>query len=232
MPARACSLETVPRTERSGFIPPWTRSPTESLTTSRPSDPSVGPTPLRFRRPATTSPGLAPYWSGYRPPRPGPALRFSQPPGGFLAHPSSRPCFVPLPPLGSPLPSEPHLTGIAAPLSGPPAPLRSSPRACVRRRGLVTPGFADALPGLPGLLPVSPRSYGCPFSVRAMVRPASRSPWTARGGLTPDHAVHPLRSLDPPAKSAPPTPRVSPQEWPCSPGIPPLQSLLHPPLGT
>jgi len=175
---------------------------------------------------------ISPVWSGFRPPRPGPALRFSQPRGGFLADPSLRPCFVPLPSLGSPLPSELHLAGIAAPLSGPPAPLRSSPRACVRRRGLVTSGFADALPGLPGLLPVSPRSYGCPFSVRAMVRPASRSPWTARGGLTPDHAVHPLRSLDPPATSAPPTPRVSPQEWPCSPGISPLQSLLHPPLGT
>lgn len=105
-----------------------------------------------------------------------------------------------------------------APVSGSPAPLRSSPRnlraltrPCHHR---VSPTPSPSL----GLLPVSPQRLWAPFRRADHGRLASRSPWTARSGLAPDHADHPLRSLIPPAKLALPTPQVSPQEQPCSPG--------------
>jgi hypothetical protein len=204
--------------------------PTEFLTTSRPSDPSVGPTSLRFRRPTTTSPESAPSGTGVRPPRPGPARRFSQPLGGFLANPSLRPCFMPLPPLG-------HLSlqsftsqESLHPSRGRLLP-RGHPRASTRAaRGLVAAGFTDAFP-ISGALAGIPPRRAANFQQASHGWLTSRSPSTARDGLAPSRTVHPPRSLDPPAKSALPTPRVSSQEQPCSPGIPPLQSLLHPFLG-
>jgi hypothetical protein len=51
---------------------------------------------------------------------------------------------------GSPLPSELHLAGIAAPLSGPPAPSRSSPRVDARRSRPGRRGFHRRLPHLWG----------------------------------------------------------------------------------
>jgi hypothetical protein len=219
-----------PRTCGTGFIPPGSGSPTEFLTTSRPSDPSVGPTSLRFRRPTTTSPESAPYGTGVRPPRPGPARRFSQPLGGFLANPSLRPCFMPLPPLG-------HLSLQSLtpqeslhPSRGRLLP-RGHPRASTRAaRGLVAAGFTDACP-ISGALAGIPPRRAANFQRASHGWLTPRSPSTARDGLAPSRTVHPPRSFDPPAKSALPTPRVSSQEQPCSPGISPLQSLLRPFLG-
>ena len=176
IPARALFFVTVPRIVRPGFIPPWTGPPSEFLTTSRPSDPSVGADSPEVPAPCGDVTRTSPVWSGFRPPRPGPALRFSQPPGGFLARPGSRPCFMPLPPVGrlslQSFASQESLhpsRGRLLPCGHPRAP------ACAVATSIAA-GFADALPGLPGPLPASPRSHGCPFGARAMVRPASRAP--------------------------------------------------------
>jgi len=138
------------------------------------------PTSLRFRCPTTTSPESAPYEARVRPPRPGPARRFSQPLGGFLANPSLRPCFMPLPPLGHL--SLQSLTSLESlhPFRGRSAPLRSfthvrrAPLAALSPRVSPTPS-----PSL-GHLPVSPRDYGQPFGRPAMdgsppVRPGPRA---------------------------------------------------------
>lgn len=113
-----------------------------------------------------------------------------------------RPCFVPLPPVGylslQSLPSQGSLhpsRGRLLPCGHPRAP------ACAAR-GLVTAGFADARVIADALAGLPPRLWA-PFRPTTHGWEASWSPWTARGGLTPGRTVHPLRSLDPLAKSAP-----------------------------
>jgi hypothetical protein len=73
----------------------------------------------------------------------GSALRFSQPLSGFLAHPSLRPCFVPLPFLGS-LPSEVFPRRNCAPLSGPLLPCRYPLASWNVLPRSFTSGFTDA----------------------------------------------------------------------------------------
>jgi hypothetical protein len=90
----------------------------------------VGPAPPRFLVPRAVSLELAPSGAG-RQSRPGSAHRFSQPLSGFLARPSFAALSHAATVLGSP-PSEPSPRRNRAPLSGPPAPLRSS--TSVRRR--------------------------------------------------------------------------------------------------
>jgi hypothetical protein len=76
-----------PSASRQKFILLWSKSLTESLTTSWPPGPSVGSTSLSSPVPSTTSLGLAPYEAA-RHSRLGSALRLSQPLSGFLANPS------------------------------------------------------------------------------------------------------------------------------------------------
>jgi hypothetical protein len=194
-------------------------------------DPSVGPTLLRFRHPSTASPERAPCGAGFRPPRPGSARRFLQPLGGFMADPSLRPCFMPLPSLGylslQSFTSQRSRTRlrVACSLAVIPA-YPACADAAVSPRVSPTPS-----PSL-GLLPVSPRGYGSPFGPPTMDGWRPGDHWTARSGPTPDHADHPLRSFVPPAKRA----AESPAGFPARSsrallGVPPLQSLLHPFLG-
>lgn len=69
------------------------------------------------------------------------------------------------------------------------------PRAtCARRRGLVTTGFTDAFLIAEALAGIPPRLWA-PFQRATHGWLASWSPWTARSGLAPDHADHPLRSF-------------------------------------
>jgi len=93
---------------------------------------------------------------------------------------SSRPCLMPLPFVGFSLSSsEVSPRENRAPLSGPPAPLRSFTRVRWRARpALVTAGFPRR-PRLVARLPGSPDDYGLPF---VQPRLASRSPWVRSSG--------------------------------------------------
>jgi hypothetical protein len=187
----------------------------ESLTRSRPSDLSAGPAPWVLL-PSTASLGRAPYGAG-RHTRPGSALRFSQPLSGFLANPSFRALFRALAAPGIP-PSESSPRSSRAPLSGPPAPLRSSTDVLDRRRpSLITASFRDARAH--AQLPASPADYELPFHTprgrRFPVTPSSSD------GTEPFRPLHPLRSLDPLASPFTPT-RVAPSQrpllsWPSAP---------------
>lgn len=154
---------------------------------------------------------------GFVHPHPGSARRFLQPLGGFLADSSLRPCFVPLPSLGylslQSLALQRSRTRLRAACSLAVIPAQPA-RAHAALSPRVSPDadlVSEVLAGLPPRLWVS-------FRRADHGGLASRSPWTARSGLAPDHADHPLRSLIPPAKLALPTPQVSLQEQPCSPG--------------
>jgi len=124
------------------------------------------PTPLRFRRPTTTSPGRAPCWSEDVHPR----FRFRPQVFTTSRRFHSRPGFAALfraaAVLGQPLPSEPSLARIAAPLSRPLAPLRSSPRTLRAPSAIFHRGFHRRL--------------------RHLWR-ACRSPPAAMGSLSTDH---------------------------------------------
>jgi hypothetical protein len=138
---------------------------------------------------------------GFVHPHPGSARRFSRPLGGFLADPSLRPCFVPLPSLGclslQSLASQRSRTRLRVACSLAVIPARPA-RADAVVSARVSPTPSPSLGRLPG----SPRAYGSPFSVPSMVGSPPGDRWTARSGLVPDHADHPLRSLVPPAKPA------------------------------
>jgi len=184
-PSGVFPLEPLPRTPfpvsvRSGFIPPWTSSPSEFLTTSRPSDPSVGnPTLLRSRHPSTTSPERAPVGAGFRPPPPrfrpqvfATSRRF---PGRFELAALFRAAAVP----GLPLPSEPRLAEIAHPSPGRLLPCGHPRATCARSRGLVTTGFPRRRPRLRG---------PCRSPPAAMGFLSARRPWRARLPVTLDRA--------------------------------------------
>lgn len=132
----AVVLPRRPPSVELGFTPPWSRSPPEFLTSSRPSDPlGPEPTPTRSSTPSTTSPGPAPCARSLaraagRPPRRGSALRRSQPPSGFLARPGSTAFFHAAAAPGS-HPSELCSSPRSAPLSGPPCSLAVLRRASV-----------------------------------------------------------------------------------------------------
>jgi hypothetical protein len=155
---------------------------------------------------------------GFVHPHPGPARRFSQPLGGFMADPSLRPCFMPLPSLGylslQSLASQRSRTRLRVACS--PAVIPAYP---ARADAAVSPRVSPTPSPSLGLLPVSPRGYGSPFGPPSMVGVPPGDHWTARSGLAPDHADHPLRSLVPPAKPALLSPDGFPRrEQPCSPG--------------
>jgi hypothetical protein len=149
----------------------------------------------------------------------GSAPGFFQPLSGFLASPSSTALFhaVTVPELS---PSELSPREGRVPLSRPLAPLRLSTE--VQKRvvaGLIASGFTDfhAFAQSPG----SPRDYGFPF---CMPKPASRSPWTADGGIAPYPRLHPLRSVYPSTSPFAKT-RVTPS-------LRPILSRFLPPLKT
>jgi len=167
------------------------------------------PTPLRFRRPTTTSPGRAPVGARTSTLAPVPPAGFHNLPvvsqqarvrglvscrcrpwatSPFRAFPRKDRC--------TPLGAACSLTVIPA-----------HPACAVR--GLITTGFADARAISDAFAGFPPRLWA-PFRPTTHGWEVSRSPWTTHDGLTPDRTVHPLRSLDPLAKSAPPTSRVSP----------------------
>jgi hypothetical protein len=126
-----------------------------------------------------------------------------------MADPSSRPCFVPLPSLGylslQSLASQRSRTRLRVACS-----LAVIPARPARAGAAVSPRVSPTPSPSPGPLPVSPRGYGSPFGAPSMVGSPPGDRWTARSGLAPDHADHPLRSLVPPAKLAAEPRRVSP----------------------
>jgi hypothetical protein len=206
-PATSCSREpipliAVPRVESNRVHSALDRTPfrvPHHLPAVRPVGRTDSP---EVSAPCDDSTRTSPCWREDVHPRTGSARRFSQPPGGFTAGPGLRPCFVPLPPVGylslQSLPSQGSLhpsRGRLLPCGHPRAP------ACAAR-GLVTAGFADARVIADALAGLPPRLWA-PFRPTTHGWEASWSPWTARGGLTPGRTVHPLRSLDPLAKSAP-----------------------------
>jgi hypothetical protein len=165
----------------------------------------------------------APVWDGSFHPRPGSALRLSQPLSGlrqlefhglvscrnrswaspFRAFPSQRSC-TPLEATGSPAVIHRRARHLCcAALSSPVSP---------------TPTPSAQWPG-------SPDDYGLPFREP---RPASRSSWTANVSC-PFRQLHPLRSFAPPVSPFAPSP-VARLGGRCSPGFMPLQSSL-PDLG-
>jgi hypothetical protein len=194
------------------------------------SDPSVGPTLLRFRHPSTASPGRAPCGEGFRPPHPGSARRFSQPLGGFMADPSLRPCFMPLPSLG--YLSLQSLTS-----------QRSRTRLRAACSLAVIPAYLRALsrPFHHGFHRRPPHPWGsCRYPPAAMDHLSARPPWLARVPVTTGpraassrpttriirfEASFPLQSC---AAGSRESPRGSSRALL---GVPPLQSLLHPFLG-
>jgi len=157
----SCSATTGPPTLTAKFILPWPIPSRVSrcLLTARPF--GREPTPLRFVVPSTTSPARAPYGAGCHP-RPGSALRLSQPLSGFQASSGFAAMFraatVPgiLPSESSPRRERCTPLGAAASL-----PLSTDVPKCAAR-GLVTAGFPDshAFTQSPG----SPAGYGRPFS--------------------------------------------------------------------
>lgn len=94
-----------------------------------------------------------------------------------------------------------------------------SVRKCVAR-GLITPDFPDSRAC--GAVAWFPPELWVPFPRSRS--PASRSPWTTSGGITPYHQLHPLRSVPPFTSPFAPT-RVAPS-WR------PLLSWVSPPLKT
>jgi hypothetical protein len=143
--------------------------------------------------------------------------RFSQPLGGFMADPSLRPCFMPLPSLGclslQSLASQRSRTRLRVACSLAVIPARPA-RADAALSPRVSPTPAPSL----GPLPVSPRGYESPFGAPTMAGtpPGDPGPRTASSRSTTRiirfEASFPLQS---PRCGAP---RVSSWEQPCSPG--------------
>jgi hypothetical protein len=121
------------------------------------SDPSVGPTLLRFRRPSTASPGRAPCGAGFRPPPPRFRPQVFSTSRRFHGRSELAALFHAATVPGLPLPSEPCLAEIAHPSPGRLLPCGHPRVPCARRRSLVTTGFADALPISGALAGLPPR---------------------------------------------------------------------------
>jgi hypothetical protein len=188
------------------------------------------PTLLRSRHPSTTSPGRAPVGAGFRPPPPrfrpqvlATSRRF---PGRSELAALFRAAAVP----GLPLPSEPRLAEIAHPSPGRLLPCGHPRATCVRSRGLsprVSPTPTSSL----RRLPVSPRGYGFPFGVPTMAGSPPGHPGPRAAGSRPTTRIIRFEASFPLQSS-----RCRPRRFPCRSsrallGVPPLQSLLHPPLG-
>lgn len=117
---------------------------------------AIGPTPLRFSDPSTTSRWLAPSWSEAFPLAPVPLTGFLDP-SAVSAGPRYAALFHAATVPGFPLPSELHRAEIARRSSRRASyPAVILPRAGARSRDLVDPGFADAR-ALDARWPVSPR---------------------------------------------------------------------------
>jgi len=143
------------------------------------SDPSVGPTLLRFRHPPTASPGRAPCGAGFRPPPPRFRPQVFATSRRFHGRSELAALFHAATVPGLPLPSEPRLAEIAHPSPGRLLPCGHPRAPCARRRSLVTAGFADALP-IAGAL------AGFPPRLRITFQRALHG-W-ARPPVTRDHA--------------------------------------------
>jgi hypothetical protein len=139
----------------------------------------------------------------------GSALRFSQPPSGFLADLDStallRAATVPGIPPFRVFPSQESRTPLGATCS----------LAVVHRRAgtrLPAPCYYRfrRLPRSHTQLPGSPGGYGLPFT---HPKARSRSPWAPSGRTVPFRQLHRLRSLDPPASPFAPA-RVAPNRRP------------------
>lgn len=158
--------------------------PSRVFVTSRPSEPSLGPTPLRSSAPPTVSLGLAPCWGGPSTPAPVPLSGFRNPSAVSWQARASRPCFMPQPFLGPLLP-----LSRAFPPQRSRAPLEAAcslavihPRVDRADRGLVAAGFADARAR--ARWPVSPDDYGLPFSDAEASPPGPPGP-RSTGSVSP-----------------------------------------------
>lgn len=136
---------------------------------------------------------------GFVHPRTGSARRFSQPLGGFLADPSSRPCFVPLPSLGylslqslASQRSRTRLRVACSPAVIPAQPARAGATLSPRVSPTPTPSLRP--------LPTSPRGYERSFSAPSMVGTPPDHPGPHAAGSCPTaritrfEASFPLRS--------------------------------------
>jgi hypothetical protein len=177
--ALAVARSPFPEPSDSGSFRPGPGSPSEFLTTSRPSDPSVGSDSPEVSAPYDDVTRTSPCWSEDVHPRSGSTRRFSQPPGGFTAGPGLRPCFMPLPSLG-------YLSLQSFPSQGSLHPSRGRllpyghPRApCVRRSRSYHHGFRRRSRHLWRV---------CRFPPAAMGSLSTDHPWLGGLPVTLDHA--------------------------------------------
>jgi len=201
---------------RRWFILQWSRSLSEFLATSRPSDPSVGPTSLRF-------------FSLQRCPSGEPHIgRVVQPPSWFRSRAFPTPQrFRSKPELrglvscrnrswDSPFRAFPSL-GIAHPSRSALASLQLS-TSVLKRTARFSSAPASPTPTLSRSCLVPPDAYGSPFHAP---KRASRSPRAPNSRTVPFRQLHLLRSLDPPASPFAPA-RVTPNRRPLLSWVSPL----------
>jgi len=174
---RAAPGSPVPCNVTRRFIPPCADSPSEFLATSSLPDRLAGSDFPGVLGSLQRHPRASPIWAA-RPRPPGSTRRFSQPLSGFLASASSTALFHAATVPGA-LPSEPSPRRDRQPLSGPPAPLRSStgvpcvPQPRRLRRSFTTRPRPCAVAWIPS---------GLGSSFRAPRGSPSRSPRTTAHG--------------------------------------------------
>jgi hypothetical protein len=163
------------------------------------SDPSVGPTLLRFRHPPTASPGRAPRGAGFRPPPPRFRPQVFATSRRFHGRSELAALFHAATVPGLPLPSEPCLAEIAHPSPGRLLPC-GHPRAPARADAALSPRVSPTPSPSLGPLPISPRGYEPPFSRPSMVGLPPGDPGPRAAGSRPTtrfirfEASFPLRS--------------------------------------
>jgi len=211
----------------------------------RPGVLAPGPAPSRFSAPSTTSPRRAPWCDG-------PSGSVAVPLAGFLGLSAvswqivaSRPCFMPLPPVGFSLQSVlPRRDRVR--LSASLAPLQFSTAVpevrCARPR---PPGFTDSRArGAVAWIPTGART---PFLQRCLALsrsarqypsalakgPSAASPvsWASCAGTTPFRRLRLLRSFSPPRVRAQCAPPAGCHRGRCSPGLCPSRALIRSSLG-